>query len=392
MGMEDFINFEFFLSNEELQIKENTRKFVEEKFLPLIKDAHRNGYFPKEIVKDLGEMGFLGAPFKSFNLPGLSPLEYGLVMLELERGDSGLRSFVSVQNSLVMYPILNLGSDAQKNYYIPKLARGEIIGCYGLTEPNFGSNPGGMRSYLKKEKGGYLLNGAKSWITNGSISDISIVWAKDEEGKVRAVIVEKGMKGFESREIKGKFSLRASDTGELFFEDVYIDEDHILPETNSLKHPLSCLNEARYGIAWGAIGSALFTSEYALNYAKERIQFKGKPIASHQIIQEKLAYMVTEISKAFSLMIHLSKLKENNLLKYWQVSLAKRNNVYIARECARLAREILGAQGIVDEHPIIRHMLNLESVYTYEGTHDIHTLVIGEHLTSIKAYNPPEED
>jgi glutaryl-CoA dehydrogenase len=391
MKIESFIDFEFFLKDEEKQIKELARSFVEKEFLPIISEYHREGKFPVQIVSKLAELGFLGAPFSEYNLAGLSPTEYGLLMLELERGDSGLRSFVSVQNSLVMYPILKWGSKEQKDFYIPKLAKGEIIGFYGLTEPDFGSNPAGMRTKLTKRNGKYYLNGSKLWITNGTIGNLGVIWAKDEEENIKGVIVEKGMAGFEAREIKGKFSLRASDTAELFFEDVLIDEDHILPETNSLKHPLSCLNEARFGIAWGSIGSALATSEYALNYSKERKQFKNKPIGTHQIIQEKLVYMVTEISKAFSLMLHLSKLKEKGLLKHYQVSLAKRNNVNIARECARLSREILGAQGIVDEHPVIRHMLNLESVYTYEGTNDIHTLVVGEYLTGFRAYNPPED-
>lgn len=392
MNIEKFIDFEFFLKEEEIQIKEMAKKFVNEKFLPIVNECHRAGKFPLEIINNMAELGFFGAPFSDFNLPNLSPTEYGLLMLELERGDSGLRSFVSVQNSLVMFPILKWGSKEQKEIFIPKLASGELIGCYGLTEPDFGSNPAGMRTNLKKTKDGYFLNGSKAWITNGTIADIAVVWARDEEKNIRGVIVEKGMKGFVSKEIKGKFSLRASDTAELFFEDVFIDEEHILPEANSLRHPLSCLNEARFGIAWGAIGSALATSEYALNYAKERKQFKDKPIATHQIIQEKLVFMATEISKAFSLMLHLSKLKEKGILKHYQVSLAKRNNVNIARECARLSREILGAQGIVDEHPVIRHMLNLESVYTYEGTNDIHTLVVGEYLTGFRAYNPPQED
>lgn len=392
MKMENFVDFEYFLSEEEKQIKKMGEKFAIEKILPVINKYHREGKFPKEIISDMAELGFLGAPFSEYNLPSLSSTEYGLLMLELERGDSGIRSFVSVTNSLVMFPILKWGSKEQKDYFIPKLSRGEIIGSYGLTEPDFGSNPSGMRTNLKKKNGKYYLNGSKAWITNGTISDISVVWAKDEKGNVRGVLVEKGMRGFEAREIKGKFSLRASDTAELFFEDVEIGDENILPETNSLKHPLSCLNEARFGIAWGAIGSALATSEYALNYSKERKQFKNKPIATHQIVQEKLCYMATEISKAFSLMLHLSKLKEKGLLKHYQVSLVKRNNVNIARECARISREILGAQGIVDEHPVIRHMLNMESVYTYEGTNDIHTLVVGEYLTGMRAYNPPEED
>lgn len=390
--IENFIDFEFFLSEEEKQIKELAKSFVEKEFLPIVNEYHREGKFPIQIVPKLAELGFLGAPFAEYNLAGLSPTEYGLLMLELERGDSGLRSFVSVQNSLVMFPILKWGSKEQKDFYIPKLAKGELIGFYGLTEPDFGSNPGGMRTRLIKKNGKYYLNGSKLWITNGTIGNLGVIWAKDEKENIKGILVEKGMPGFEAREIKGKFSLRASDTAELFFEDVLIDEDHILPETNSLKHPLSCLNEARFGIAWGSIGSALATSEYALNYSRERKQFKNKPIATHQIIQEKLCFMATEISKAFSLMLHLSKLKEKGLLKHYQVSLVKRNNVNIARECARISREILGAQGIVDEHPVIRHMLNLESVYTYEGTNDIHTLVVGEYLTGFRAYNPPEED
>lgn len=390
--MENYIDFKHLLTDEELMVQDGIRTFVEREFLPVVTEHHRAGTFPMQLVPRMAELGVFGASIKEYDLPGLSAVPYGLIMLELERGDSGLRSFASVQNSLVMFPIMSWGSKEQKDRWIPALASGKAIGCYGLTEPDFGSNPGGMRTRLKTKGAGFVLNGAKAWITNGSQANVAVVWAKDDDGIVRGVLVEKGMSGFEARAYKGKFSLRASDTSELFFQDVAISPENILPGTSALKHPLMCLNEARFGIAWGAIGAALAVAEHALEYTKSRVQFGGKPIAAHQIVQEKLAWMVTEIAKAQLLMWHLSKLKDAGKLHFSQVSLAKRNNVWMARECARLARELLGAAGIVDDHPVIRHMMNLEAVFTYEGTHDIHGLVIGQQLTGIPSYNPPSED
>ncbi|MFW6129022.1 MAG: acyl-CoA dehydrogenase family protein [Candidatus Aminicenantaceae bacterium] len=389
--MENFIQFNDILNDEEILIRKSIREFVDNEFLPIITEYHRKGKFPEKIIPRLAELGVFGATLSEYELPGLSAVPYGLIMLELERGDSGLRSVASVQNSLVIYPIHQWGSKEQKNHWIPRFSSGELIGCYGLTEADFGSNPGSMRTKVKKSGKGYILNGSKAWITNGSMAQIAVVWAKDEKENIRGVLVEEGMPGFETKEYKGKYSLRASDTSELFFSDVFIDEEHILPGTSSLKHPFMCLTEARFGIAWGAIGSAIAVSEYALDYAKSRLQFRGKPIATHQIIQEKLVWMLTEISKSQLLVHHLSRLKDKGKLNFSQVSMAKRNNVWMARECARLAREILGAAGIVDEHPVIRHMMNMESVYTYEGSHDMHTLIVGQALTGYPAFNPPEE-
>jgi glutaryl-CoA dehydrogenase len=389
--VENFLNFDSLLSTDERQVRDSFRQFVDREFKPLITDHHRAGRFPVEIIPKLAGMGVFGATLKDFDCPGLSTVPYGLMLQELERGDSGLRSMASVQNSLVIFPIHSWGSEEQKTRWLPKLISGQAVGCYGLTEADFGSNPGALRTRLRKSGGGYILNGGKAWITNASLADVAVVWAKDGSGALRGILVERGTDGFETRAYEGKFSLRASDTGELFFNDVGIDEAQILPGTSSFKHPFLCLTEARFGIAWGMIGAALAVAEHALDYSRSRIQFGGKPIASHQIIQEKLTWMVTEIGKAQLLMSHLSGLKDRGDLRYSQVSLAKRNNVWMARECARLSREILGAAGIVDDHPVIRHMMNLESVYTYEGTHDMHTLIVGETLTGIPAFNPPEE-
>jgi glutaryl-CoA dehydrogenase len=314
----------------------------------------------------------------------MNNVSYGLVMQELERGDSGVRSFASVQSALVMYPMYTFGSEQQKDYWLPKLASGEKIGCFGLTEPDFGSNPGGMITRAQEGADCYVLNGAKMWITNGTIADVAIVWAK-LEGNIRGFLLEKGTKGFDAPEMTGKHSLRASITSELIFQDCKIPRENILPKTDGLKSPLMCLNQARYGIAWGGIGAAMACYDSALNYAKSRIQF-GKPIASFQMTQEKLVYMLTEITKAQLLCLQLGRLKDQGKLRFQQVSMAKRNNVYIALEIARMAREILGANGILDEYPVMRHMANLESVKTYEGTHEMHTLIVGEDITGIPAY------
>jgi len=382
------MDFDSLLSEEELMVRQTVRDFVDDEILPIIEDAHRHEKFPHHLVPKMAEMGLFGSTISEYGLPGLSHVSYGLIMQELERGDSGLRSFVSVQSGLVMYPIYAYGSKEQKDQWIPRLAKGEAIGCFGLTEPDFGSNPGGMRTNARRDGDSWVLNGAKSWITNGSIADVAVVWARTSEG-IKGFLVEKDTPGFTTTNHLGKFSLRASITSQLFFEDCRIPAANLLPETGSLKHPLGCLTQARYGIAWGGVGAAMAVYQTALDYAKQRIQFGGKPIAAHQLVQNKLAWMITEITKAQFLALQMGRLKDQGKLKPHQVSMGKMNNVNIALECARIARDILGANGISDEYPVIRHMLNLESVKTYEGTHDIHNLVIGEAVTGIPAYNPP---
>ena len=323
---------------------------------------------------------------------GLDYISYGLIMQELERGDSGLRSFVSVQSALVMYPIMTWGSQEQKDRWIPRLARGEAIGCFGLTEPDFGSNPGGMRTRARRDGDGWVLDGAKAWITNGSIADVAVVWAKDEEGTVRGFLVEGGTAGFTTVDHRGKYSLRASVTSQLAFMDCRVRESDRLPDAHGLSCPLSCLTQARFGIAWGALGSALATFHAALDYARTRVQFGGKPIAAHQIVQEKLVWMANEITKGQLMVWRLGRLKDEGRATHVQVSQAKRNSCWVARECARLSREIHGANGIVNEYPVMRHLMNIESVYTYEGTHDMHTLVLGEHLTGLRAFMPSQDE
>lgn len=385
----DFLELDPLLSEEERLVRDTVREFVDDKLKPIIEECHREARTPLELVPEMGRLNLFGATIPEYGLPGLNNVAYGLIMQELERGDSGLRSFVSVQSSLVMYPIYTFGSPEQKDRWIPALGSGEAIGCFGLTEPDFGSNPGGMRTTARRDGDSWVLNGSKQWITNGTLADVAVVWAKTGEG-IRGFVVEKGTPGFTASDQHGKFSLRASTTSELGFHDCRIPAANLLPGTSGLKSALMCLNQARYGIAWGGIGSAMETYWTALEYAKQRIQFGGQPIASHQLVQEKLVWMVSEISKGQLLALQLGRLKDRGRLKPHQVSLGKRNNVWVARECAKLAREILGANGIVDDYPVIRHMLNIESVYTYEGTHDIHALVIGEAITGIPAYNPPE--
>ena len=381
----DFYNLTNSYSDEEKLLQDTVRKFVDREFMPIIREYHRKAEFPLHLTTVLGELGLLGVTIpEKYGGPGLSYFMYGLAMEELERGDSGLRSFASVQGSLVMYPIHRYGSDEQKKYWLPILASGEKIGCFGLTEPDHGSDPGSMITHAKKTKGGWLLNGAKMWITNGDIADIAVVWAKTDEG-IRGFLLEKEFKGFTSNRIKGKFSLRASITSELSFQDCFIPQENILPEADGLKAPLSCLNEARYGIAWGAVGAAMACYDEALNYAKTRLQF-GKPIAGYQIIQEKLVSMLDEITKSQLLVHQLGRLKDAGKAKHYQISLAKRNNVFQALEIARSARTILGAAGITDEYQTIRHLLNLESVLTYEGTHEIHTLILGNKITEMNAF------
>lgn len=381
----DYYDMDTLLSDEERMTRDTVRDFVDDKILPIIEEHNRNGTFPMHLVKEMADLGVFGANLpEKYGCAGMNNVAYGLIMQELERGDSGVRSFASVQGALVMYPIYAYGSEEQKNYWLPKLAKGEKIGCFGLTEPDNGSDPGGMKTKAVKDGKHYILNGAKMWITNGTVSDVAVVWAK-LDGVVRGFLVEKGTPGFTAPEMKGKFSLRASVTSELVLQDVRIPEENILPNGSGLKAPLGCLTQARYGIAWGALGAAMACFDSSVRYAKERIQF-DKPIGSFQLVQEKLAYMITEITKGQLLVLQLGRLKDNNKMKFHQVSMAKRNNVYIALEIARMARDLHGANGIIDEYPIIRHMMNLESVKTYEGTHDIHTLIIGESVTGIPAY------
>ena len=382
----DYFNTESLLSEEEKLVRDTVRGFISDEVIPIIEKHYREGTFPSHLVKKMGELGFLGPTLPAkYGCAELNNVAYGLIMQELERGDSSVRSFASVQSGLVMYPIYTFGSDKQKDYWLPRLAKGEAIGCFGLTEPDYGSNPGGMKTRAEKKGGKYVLNGAKMWITNGTIADVAVVWAK-LDGEIKGFLVEKGTPGFTAPEMKGKHSLRASVTSELVFQDCETPEENILPKSGGLKSPLMCLDQARYGIAWGAIGSAMACYNAALNYAKSRIQF-DKPIAAFQITQEKLVFMLNEITKGQLLNLQLGRLKDQNKQKFTQVSLAKRNNVHFALEIARLARTILGANGILDEYPIMRHMANLESVYTYEGTHDIHTLIIGSDITGFQAFN-----
>ena len=382
----DYFNIDALLSEEEILIRDSVREFVAAEILPIIEKYNREGKFPIDLISKMSEMNLLGSNLpEKYGCAGMNNVAYGLVMQELERGDSGIRSFVSVQSALVMYPILTFGSEEQKNRWLPLLAKGEKIGCFGLTEPDYGSNPGGMVTKAEKVENGYLLNGAKMWITNGTIADIAVVWAK-LDGNVRGFLVEKGMKGFSAPEMKGKFSLRASVTSELILDNVNVPEENILPNTSGLKNALMCLNQARYGIAWGVIGAMMACYDSALNYAKSRIQF-SKPIAAYQMTQEKLVYILTEITKAQLLNIQLGRMKDNGTLKHTQVSLAKRNNCEKALEAARICREILGANGILDEYPVMRHSMNLEAVKTYEGTHEMHTLIVGEDITGFPAYD-----
>jgi len=381
----DYFNIDSLLSDEEKMIRESVREFVSGEVIHIIELYSRENRFPLDLVPKMAEMGLFGSTLpQKYDCAEMNNVAYGLVMQELERGDSGLRSFVSVQSALVMYPIFTFGSEVQKDYWLPLLARGKKIGCFGLTEPDFGSNPAGMVTKAEKTQDGYIINGAKMWITNGTIADVAVVWAK-LNGDVRGFLVEKGTKGFSAPEMKGKHSLKASVTSELIFDNVFVPEKNILPATTGLKNALMCLNQARYGIAWGVVGSMMTCYDTALNYAKSRIQF-NKPIAAYQMTQEKLVYMLTEITKAQLLNLQLGRMKDNGSLKHTQVSLAKRNNCEKALEIARIAREILGANGILDEYPVMRHSANLESVKTYEGTHEMHTLIVGEDITGIAAY------
>jgi len=380
----DFYQLDPLLTDEERMVRQTVREFVDDRLVPAIREAWEKGQFPKQLIRPIAEMGLLGATIQDYGCAGMGQVAYGLCMQELERGDSGVRSFASVQSGLVMYPIHAFGSDAQKDEYLPRLQKAELIGCFGLTEPDYGSNPGGMKTRAVRKGDRWILNGTKMWITNATMADLAVVWAKADD-VVHGFVVERGMKGFEAQEIKGKLSLRASDTGELLLRDCEVPEENRLPRTDGLKSALSCLNQARYGIAWGAVGAAMGCYEEALDYAKHRVQFT-KPIAGYQLVQRKLVEMVTEITKAQLLCLQLGRLKEQGKSTFVQVSMAKRNNVAQALEIARMARDILGGNGIINEYSSMRHMCNLETVYTYEGTHDIHTLIIGEHITGLAAY------
>ena len=385
----DYILFDSLLSAQELLVRQTARRFVDERVLPVIRDCYRDAVFPTHLIAELAELGFLGANLgpesERYGCPAMDNVEYGLVMQELERGDSGLRSFASVQGSLVMYPILNFGSHEQKSRWLPLLQSGKATGCFGLTEPDFGSNPAGMKARAVRDGSGWVLNGEKTWITNGSAADIAVVWARTEEG-IQGFLVERDTPGFTATNIHDKWSMRASVTSSLSMIDCPLPETAALPGARGLKAALACLTQARFGIGWGVIGAAMDCYETARSYTITRTQFDGKPIASHQLVQEKLAWMITEITKAQLLALHCGRLKDQGRLDAAHVSMLKRNNVTIAIECARLSRDLLGANGITGEYPVMRHLCNLETVRTYEGTDHIHALVIGERVTGIPAY------
>jgi len=381
----DYFCVDSLFSEQELLVRQTARRFTDERVVPLMRDCFRDSRFPRELIPEIAELGFLGANLEGYNCAGMSNVEYGLAMQELERGDSGLRSFVSVQGALVMYPILTYGSEAQKQKWLPALQSGKAIGCFGLTEPDFGSNPAGMRTRAAKDGAGWVINGEKTWITNGGVADVALVWARTDEG-IRGFLVERGTPGFTTSDIHGKWSMRASVTSSLSLVDCRVPESNRLPEAQGLKGPLSCLSQARFGIGWGVLGAAMDCYETAREYAVLRKQFDDRPIASHQLVQEKLAWMITEITKAQLLAVQAGRLKDQNRLEPAHISMLKRNNVAIALECARLSRDLLGANGITDEYPIMRHLCNLETVKTYEGTDHIHALVIGEKVTGVAAY------
>ena len=383
----DFYNITELLTEEELMIQRTAYDFVQAEFMPLIHEHYEKGTFPNEIAAKLGELGFMGSSLpEESGGSGVSNVAYGLILHELERGDSGLRSFASVQGALVMYPIHAYGSEEQKSRWLPGLGAGPKIGCFGLTEPNFGSNPGGMATRCKRDGDDWILNGNKMWITNGSLADVSVVWARDDEGIIRGFLLEKGMEGFTSSDIHGKLSLRASITSELSMSDVCVPDSSRLPNIKGLKGPLGCLTQARYGIAWGMIGAAVDCYNTALGYSKERKQF-SKPIAGYQLTQAKFAEMITRITEAQLMVYRLGRLKDEGTMNFQQVSMAKRNNCAMARDIAKMAREILGANGVTEDYSPIRHMANIESVFTYEGTHEMHTLILGQDVTGIAAFD-----
>ena len=382
----DYFGISTLLSDEERLVQATFRRFVDDEIMPTIGRHFRDGTFDPQWPRRLGALGALGASLQGYGCAGLNPVAYGLIMQELERGDSGVRSFASVQGALVMYPIHAFGSEEQKQRWLPAMARGEAIGCFGLTEPDFGSNPGGMRTTARQHGDDFVINGEKRWITSGGLSDVALVWAKIDDGTVRGFLIPRETPGFSTRDIHGKFSLRASVTSELIMQDCVVPKSAMLPGVKGLRGPLSCLNQARFGISFGAVGAAMACYDEALSYTKDRAQF-ARPLASHQLVQLKLVDMLQEITKAQLLSLQLGRLKEAGTIRPQQISLAKRNNVKMALDCARVAREILGANGIADEYPVFRHMANLESVFTYEGTHDIHTLVIGREVTGISAFS-----
>lgn len=386
--MPDFFELSRHFSAEERAIQSSVRAFVDARVMPSIAEHFEAGTFPTDLILEIGKMGLLGCNLHGYGCAGLSEVGYGLAMMELERGDSGIRSFASVQGSLVMYPIHSFGSDAQKDRWLPKMAKGELIGCFGLTEPDHGSNPAGMRTTAIDDGDAWILNGTKRWITNGNLADVALVWAKvgGQSGEVHGFLVPTDTKGFEARHIHKKMSLRASVTSELIMEDVRIPKDAILPGVKGMKGPLSCLTAARFGIAWGVIGAATACFDSAVDYAKHRVQFAGKPIAGHQLVQAKLAEILSQITSAQLMALEVSRLKEEKKLRPQHVSMIKRNNVRMALEAARVCRDILGGNGITLEYPVMRHLCNLETVYTYEGTHDIHTLILGQDITGIAAF------
>ena len=386
----DFYALDTLLSEEERAVRDTVRTWVDEQLIPIIGDAYIEGKFPKQLIPGMAELGLFGANLpEEYGCAGLNNVAYGLIMQELERGDSGVRSFASVQGALVMYPIYAFGSDEQKKKWLPEMASGKVIGCFGLTEPDYGSNPAGMITTAKETKDGWVLNGAKMWITNGSTAQVAVVWAKtgaqNDANSIRGFIVPTHTKGFSAKDQKGKLSLRASDTSELVLQDVHVAKDAILPKSGGLKSPLMCLTQARYGISWGALGAAMACYDEAVSYSKNRVMF-GKPIGGFQLQQARLAEMLTEITKAQLLVLQLGRLKDQGKMTPQQVSLAKRNNVDMATDIARETRRLLGANGILAEYQAMRHLANLESVYTYEGTHDVHTLVLGQEITGISAF------
>lgn len=385
-SMADLMRVRDLLTDEERMIQDQARRFVDAEVLPIIEKCAQEHAFPHHLVKRMGELGLLGPNLPArYGAAGLSNVAYGLLMYELERGDSAIRSFASVQGSLVMYPIFTYGSEAQRERWLPRLARGDAIGCFGLTEPDFGSNPAGMKTRAVKEGSRWRINGTKMWITNGTLADVAVVWAKTEQG-IRGFLVERGTPGFSAPEMKGKWSLRASVTSELVLEDVIVDEEQsLLPNVRGLKGPLGCLDQARYGIAWGGLGAAEACYECALDYARSRVQF-DRPIGGYQLTQEKLVWMLTELTKGQLLVLQVGRLKDRGEVTKEQISMAKMNSLAVAREIAWRARSILGANGILGEYPVMRHMANLEAVYTYEGTHEMHVLILGEYLTGLPAF------